>query len=158
MKEIQLTRGKVAVVSNVDYRYLNQYKWRAFRNQSGNWYAIRSLWPSGKVIYMQREIANAPDGVEIDHKDGDGLHNWRRNLRHCNHSQNGGNAKINKNNTSGYRGVSWAKEVGKYVAQIKVNRKGRRLGYFDTREDAARVYNEAASKAFGKFARLNIIT
>ncbi len=43
---------------------------------------------------------------------------------------------LNKNNTSGYKGVSWREERGKYRAYIKFRRKNIHLGNYDTLEAA----------------------
>ena len=65
---------------------------------------------------------------------------------------------MNKNNTSGYKGVF--KNVNKkfpWKACINVNCEKIYLGQFRTKEDAAKAYNEAAIKLHGFFARLNEI-
>jgi hypothetical protein len=155
MKEIQLTQGKVAQVSDHRYEDLMTYNWRAHFNR-GKWYAFRKgrVWEKNKSIAMHRQIMNAPDGVEIDHIDGDGLNNKDENLRFCTHSQNSAN-RVDSKNTSGYKGVVWSKAGSKWQSQIIVNRQYIYLGYFGDIEDAARAYDEAAKKYFGEFARLN---
>ena len=63
--------------------------------------------------------------------------------------------KLNKNNTTGFKGVT--KKRNKYVAQIKINYNTIRLGSFDTAEEAAIEYNKAAKKYGGRFATLNVV-
>ena len=58
-------------------------------------------------------------------------------------------------NRSGYKGVYWDKRKEKWGAQITVNGKHRRLGYFRDKHAAARAYNKAARHAFGKHAYQN---
>lgn len=50
---------------------------------------------------------------------------------------------LNSNNTSGFRGVSFNKRRGKYMAYIRLNRQHRTIGYFEDPAEAAL----AASKA-----------
>jgi hypothetical protein len=104
---------------------------------------------------MGRAILNAPAGMIVDHRDGDGLNNQRENLRLCTHSQNMQNRRLQRNNRSGYKGVYWIKAQGVWAARITVNRVPINLGRFDTAEQAARAYDEAALKYHGEFARLN---
>lgn len=105
---------------------------------------------------MHREIMRAPEGVLVDHRDGDGLHNWRENLRNCTDAQNKMNRKvISANNTSGYKGVSWSKKKRKWIAQSMINKKHIFIGHFSTPEEAARAYDEKARELFGEFARTN---
>jgi hypothetical protein len=153
MKSITLTQGKTTIVDDDMYEYLLQWKWCAWKNQAGNWYAVRSEWP--KKIYMHRTIMDAPPDMDVDHRDRDGLHNWRENLRICTQKENNRNRVKNKNNRSGYKGVVWHKETGKYRSRIKVGGKHISLGLFDNPEDAALAYDKAAKEYFGPFASLN---
>lgn len=158
-KEISLTQGKVALVDVEDYDYLNQWKWYAHKNKNDMFYAIRKIKRYGKriTIRMHREIIKPPDNMFTDHINRDSLDNRRSNLRICTYSQNRMNSKKNKNNTSGYRGVDWHKIAKKWRACIRINKKNKFLGYFNTKEQAALAYNGAAKKKFREFANLNLI-
>lgn len=97
----------------------------------------------------------------IDHINGDGLDNRKQNLRICTKSENACNRGIDRDNTSGYKGVCYisnkTKRVKRWIAQIAINKKHICIGYFHTKEEAAIAYNEAATKYHGEFAKLNII-
>jgi hypothetical protein len=93
--------------------------------------------------------------AEIDHRNRDKVDNRIENLRPATSSQNKGNIGLLRTNRSGYRGVSLNSRSGKWHAQIKINGKQTYLGRFDTPEQAALRYNEAARQHFGEFAHLN---
>ena len=126
MKEIKLTQGQVALVDDEDFERLNQYKWCIAFNGS-NWYAARTVSIGNgnqKKVLMHREIMNAPKGVQVDHKNGDGLFNCKENLRFCTNQQNQFNQKnARKNNKLGIKGTSWNKKLKKFRARIGINRK-----------------------------------
>ena len=73
---------------------------------------------------------------QIDHINGDKLDNRLANLREANNSVNQQNIPIQKNNTSGYTGVSWNKRLNKWIAQIYSNGKNHFLGSFNNPVDA----------------------
>ena len=98
---------------------------------------------------------NASGGQIVDHIDGNGLNCQKDNLRICTHSQNQHNSGIRRNNTSGYIGVSWSKREEKWIAQITVNGKVKRIGAFDDVIEAAKAYDEEALSKRGEFATLN---
>ena len=158
MKEIPLTQGKVALVDDEDYAELSQYSWYALKGRH-TWYAARNTpTVAGKktTMRMHRQILGASSERQVDHRDGDGLHNWRTNLRYCTNGQNQSNLHYKKAGcTSRHKGVSWYRRFGKWQAAIRVNGKSMNLGRFDDEDDAARAYNAAALRLFGEFACLN---
>ena len=115
-------------------------------NILGRFYRVHRL-----VYFMHYGVD--PD-CHIDHIDGDRTNNRPENLRPATDQQNAGNVlKMFRHNTSGYRGVSFNTRSQKWHAQIKVFGKQTYLGRFDTPEEAAAAYAEAAEKHFGQFAR-----
>lgn len=91
--------------------------------------------------------------AHIDHIDCDKTNDRWANLREATHAQNMANKPVQQNNTSGFKGVSWHKQHGKWQAYIKLNGRRRYIGYFDDLEQAAAAYQRAAIDAFGSFAR-----
>lgn len=105
-----------------------------------------------KTIYLHRAIMQCPDDMVVDHINGDTRDNRRVNLRICGNSDNVRNRVIlNKNNTSGKRGVSYLKGRDIWEARIKHNRKGIYLGRFATFEEAVSARLAAEKQYFGAF-------
>lgn len=154
MKEIPLTYGKVTLVDDDMFKYFMQWDWSAQQAKNKTWYAAR--WSQEGIVLMHREVLNAPVGLEVDHRDGNGLHNFRENLRLCTHAQNMRNRKvISANNTSGYKGVFWAKWANKWRVVVRHNWKNVHVGYYDIAIEGAHAYDEKAKELFGEFARTN---
>jgi hypothetical protein len=82
----------------------------------------------------------------------DGSNNRRANLRPANQSQQGGNTKECRTNTSGFKGV-WDKNARKWEAFCWKNYHKYHLGLFDDKLAAAAAYERFAAEAFGEFAR-----
>lgn len=159
-KEIQLTQGKVAIVDDEDYNYLNQWKWLAIKQKNDKFYVARNIPVSNKKqskIWMHRFIMNPEKGMVIDHLDGNPLNNQKNNLRICTHAENMRNSNIPKNNTSGFKGVSFVKKHNTYESSIRINNIKIYLGYYIDPIEAARAYNAAALKYHGEFAHINKI-
>lgn len=150
MKTIPLTQNKFSQVDDEDFDELSKYKWHYLEG-----YALRNEYNNGnrKYVRMHREIICAPDELEVDHKDGNGLNNQRSNLRICTSSQNKMNRAPHKDNSSGFKGV-W-KERRRWYSQIYFEGQYIFIGSFLTPEEAARAYDEAAKKYHGEFAKLN---
>lgn len=102
------------------------------------WLYVFGAWPEG----------------DVDHANGDRADNRIENLRLANRSQNKANSKKYDNNSSGFKGVCWRKETGRWRARIGVNGEVLNLGSFDNAEDAYRAYSVAAEQHFGEFARV----
>lgn len=155
--EIPLTQGYVALVDDEDYDRVNQFKWSA-HVQSHTVYAVRSLPRiNGKQPFerMHRFILDAPDGMEVDHKNGNGWDNTRANLRLATRAENRRNKRRSRNNTSAFIGVYWDKDRNKWRAKVNVNRKQMYAGLFDSPEEAARARDKLALELHGEFAMLN---
>ncbi len=122
MKQINLTQGKVALVDDADYIWLNQWKWYAV-NFRGHFYAARK--EKGRHLYMAREILGLgrEDKRQVDHKNHSALDNRRANIRICTHLENLRNQKPYQNSSSRFKGVYYYKKTEKWLAQIYQNTK-----------------------------------
>ena len=158
MEKIPLTQGKYAIVDDDQFVSLSQFRWFA-QKHGRTYYPLRWKYLDGGkrkiIIRMHRLIMNAPDGIEVDHKDGNGLNCQKENMRFCNHQGNSQNRRVNINSQSGFKGVSWHKYKNKWMARIGHDGQIENLGNFTDKEDAALAYNAAALKYFGEFAKLN---
>ena len=149
MKKMKLNKGKVALVDDEDFEYLNRWKWHI----NDNGYAVRTKYTKlgfkkyeMKRIYMHREVNNTLDGFQTDHINQNRLDNRRINLRMANNQQNAFNASLSKANTSGTKGVSWSNERKKWCAYIHFNNKAIPLGRFLDIKDAIFARKQAEKK------------
>ena len=132
MKKIVLTQGKFALVDDVDFIWINKWRWY-FDKTTG--YARRKI--KNKPIYMHREINKTPKGHITDHINRDKLDNRRINLKTTTQINNRRNHNLLKSNTSGLNGVSWSKIMKRWESYIWKNNKKITLGYFNTLELAS---------------------
>lgn len=145
-KLIPLTQGKFAMVDNDDFEYLSQFNWCYKEGYAEN----RSLGMMHRVILKVTDPK-----VFVDHRKHNTLDNRKSELRLCDIRKNRRNSKPYKNSTSVYKGVSWAKHVDKWVAQLTHVGKNYHLGLFDDEIECAKVYDRKAIELHGEFARLN---
>ena len=159
---IPLTQGKFALVDDADHAYLSQFKWRALKHAFKcriYWTAVRWTYdPNGnrRATYMHQQIIPlVGNTTEIDHKNGNALDNQRENLRSATHIQNLQNRRKAPGTSSRFKGVSWYRRDGNWMAKITINRHQKNLGYFTSEQAAADVYDRAALRYFGEFALTN---
>ena len=99
---------------------------------------------------------DAPEGLLVDHINGNSLDNRKANLRLATYMQNNWNTRRGINEgSSKYKGVGWMKKEKKWRAKFRRNHKTVHLGVFDDEKAAARAYNKAVSEHRGEFAVLN---
>jgi len=159
MKEIQLTKGKIALVDDDIYNDLICVRWC---------YTSGYAWNGSRGL-MHRYILGLPyvkghrgpikGQSQVDHINGDKLDNRKENLRVVTSSEN----QLNHCKTKGkskYRGVIWAescKTLKKpWIARIKLPGKPRKyLGSFETDYEAAIAYDTYAKENCPEFTKLN---
>lgn len=164
MKEIQLTKGQVALVDDDKYNDLIQYRWclssgYAYNASKGSMHRYLMDQP-----YQYGKQGSSKGDIQVDHINGNKLDNRLENLRLVNLSEN----QLNHSKTKGkskYRGVIWAGSMkhianaGKtWIARIKpTGMKRIYLGSFATEEEAAIAYNNAVLLYSSNHGKLNII-
>lgn len=156
MKVIPLTQGKEALVDDEDYESLSRFKWFY-----ADGYAVRNIpHPDDSTRQtrerMHRKIMGLAfkDPTQADHRSVNKLDNRRNNLRLCDFFGNAQNKLKRSDNTSGFKGVYFRKDTGKWKAQIAVDGGAQKsLGQFDTPELAHEFYCLAADMLHGDFAR-----
>jgi hypothetical protein len=149
--KIMSANGYAIQIDGEDFERISAHKWSVYEFGAGMFYATTSV--NSRTVYMHRFLMDAPSGIEVDHKDGDGLNNRRQsNLRLATHMQNLANQHLSRANTSGYRGVVRTR-CGKWHAQIKHRGKHISCGNYETREDAAAARIQKEQEIFGEFAR-----
>jgi hypothetical protein len=82
----------------------------------------------------------------LDHINSDRTDNHIENLRPATVSQNNHNSICRKDNTSGYKNVSWHKRFQKWMVRIDANKQTKYVGYFKDLELADLVAQEARDK------------
>lgn len=156
---IPLSQQKVTTIDLEDWINVRKFKWCAYKKEKDLTFYATTAIPGIKrnsLLRLHTFICNPPPGFLVDHIDGNGLNNCRNNLRICSHSENARNRKKSLKTKSKYKGA-YLQPENRWRATIKINDEALCLGCWDTEEEAAKAYNEAAIQLFGQFANLNII-
>lgn len=151
-----------ACIDDEDFDMISKYNWTLDKRNKSRFYARASVkigvnkWT---YVYLHRLIMGSPEGMQIDHKDNNGLNNTKNNLRLT--PIIGGKNQFNmgkpSSNTSGFKGVHLV-GIDKYEAYITINSKRVFLGFYDHLLKAAYVYNEYCILWHGEFGRPNDFT
>lgn len=162
MKEIQLTKGKVALVDDDDYSDLIRVRWC----MNGDYAYNGNLGTMHRYVLgleQNKGMRGPTKGTkQVDHINGNKLDNRKENLRLVDNSQN----QLNHDKTKGkskYRGVIWSGcnsglvACGKpWIVRIKLPDQPRKyLGSFATEEEAAIAYDLYAKEHCPEFTKLN---
>lgn len=168
MKLIPLSQGKFAKVDDEDFEELNKFTWSL--SDKRDVYARRTKLAHEQIhtckVKMHRQILNITDSnVIVDHIDGDTLNNQKNNLRTVTNRESVLNRSKFKNTVSVHKGVSIVtrrkgnKVHSYWIARIRTGQKRLLLCCLSLTPEneikAAKIYQEAALKYHGKFARLN---
>lgn len=137
---------RCVLVDATDAEVLLAYSWHL----SVKKYAATQSREHGRH-YMHRLLMAPEPGLQVDHVNGDTFDNRRANLRVVSRKQNQQNTRPIRMRTGGFKGVSFDRRTGRWIAKC-IRRWG---GRHDTAEAAARVYDRLAKEEFGEFAALN---
>ncbi len=153
---IPLTRGFAAIVDAEDEAaVVAGGPWRSASTATHVTYAVTSV-PTEPGRPRTLSLHKFLTGWDfVDHINGDGLDNRRANLRPATHAQNMANRRLNANNKSGFKGVYWNKGSRKWHAQIACDGRKHHLGFYTSVIEAAHAYDDAATRLFGEYARIN---
>jgi len=142
---VKLNRDVYALVDTVDYPKISAHRWHA-RKTPTTFYAARDA-PCGelpKTIFMHRVLLSAPDGMFVDHINGNGLDNssisGSLNIRLVTNRQNSQN--YHSMRASKFPGVSRVRKT-RWESRIQINGKCVHLGFFGSEIDAAKAYTDA---------------
>ena len=160
MKIIKLRGGATTLVDDEDFDNLSKHIWSTLKGTHRKTiYAVRYEYDKEKkkliAILMHRQIMGIKSPLMVNHENGDGLDNRKSNLRIATRAECQYGRKSNDNSPTGFKGVRL--QDGRYRARLGKEGKLINLGYYDTPNEAAEAYNEAALKHYGEFARLNKI-
>lgn len=147
MKQIKLYNGMIAVVDDEDFDRVKNIPWHLNGYGNSSCYVIGSQ--KSQRIILHRFLMNAPRGTVVDHINGNPLDNRKENLRLCTIEQNARNTRTKKE----CRGV--IERGDRFEARYYPKGVYKRIGLFDTREEALRAYDATVIKERGEFAPLN---
>lgn len=121
-------QGKSVMLDDDDYKKYNHLKWHL----SDTGYAVRRS--NGETTRLHRLIMNCPEGLVVDHLNGNKLDCRKRNMRVC-------SQKENAKNYHGAKGYCYDKTKNKWMVRYK----GKFYGRYSTEDEAKRAYKLACS-------------
>lgn len=131
-------------------------------NKQSGYRLIVMLCPDGKVRSFKAHrliwiffYGSIPDGMVIDHINGEHADNRLTNLRLTTRRANSQNQRRRQERNTKYKGVYYNKKLKKYSAHICAEYKQEYLGLFKTQDEAALAYNAAAARLHGPYACYN---
>lgn len=124
-------------VDGIDLHILSGHVWHVVRGKNTSYAAARR---GRKTIYLHRLIMGEPIGMEVHHKNGNGLDCRRENLEVVTHKKNIVLMRRKRPPRSGYQGVYQKRGSGWFRARCMVDGKWRELGSFATAKEASEVY------------------
>lgn len=130
MKYIPLTQGQKAMVDDLDYDRLIKHRWQYHTGYADS--------AQGK---MQRVILSAPKGTRVIYINGNKLDNRRINLRIENKLIK--HRATRRDNTSGFKGISYNKARMCWVSRIQVGNKRIYVGNFKSKGEAIVAHQRA---------------
>jgi hypothetical protein len=154
-----------AIIDQEDEEKISRYRWYRSFTGSGNPQirasALGKLATQNKKVLIHRIIMDCPQGMVVDHINGDIFDNRKSNLRICTNKENSRNQIKRKIGSSKYKGVYFhrkANSPNKWIARLVHDGKLVYCGNFYTEYAAGMAWDMAAKSYQGEFARCNILS
>lgn len=144
---LKMKNNYECIIDTEDLEKIKIYNW----NYNNTYYVIATKRKT--YIAIHRLIMDFPK--EIDHINGNKFDNRKCNLRIVTRQQNIFNSIKRKNNRSGFKGISFDKESGKYKVVITISGKRHDFGRYKTPEEAGEVYKKASLKLHKEYSVFN---
>lgn len=141
-------KNKSILVDKEDYEKIKSYHWRTHKN-----YAVTATYKNGKLknLWMHKLImGKTKEGFDVDHINRNPLDNRKCNLRVIAHYQNKQNVKLNTNNSSGHRNISYSKKTGLFYASFTYLSKKYTVGSYKTLETALKKLKDKRKKVMSE--------
>lgn len=152
---MDLPKGKKALFDRVDEAFVRSRRWGLTKGKYTYYVTSRTRDSTGRVntTFLHRGLMDPPEGMVVDHINGDGLDNRRENLRIVTVAQNNLNSRVRRDSQSGLKGAFYDSRKGTYYSRIKTDSGSIGLGTFATAEEAAEAYAKASARYHGEFGR-----
>lgn len=152
---VELTQGQVTLVDIEDLDKIGEYRWYAVWNSTALAYycntAVRIAPKKQAILGIHRIIMDCPDGLVVDHIDGNSMNNRKYNLRIFTKAQNNMNKRIRKCNRSGHRNV--VLKGDRYEVYVNENGKRHYIGSTRDYNIAVEMQESAAKELQGEYYR-----
>ena len=93
-------------------------------------------------FFIEDMYQSFEEGLQLDRIENDGNYEKSNCRWTTNKIQQRNKTNKQRNNTSGFKGVSWNIGCKKWMSKIKVDKKAICLGYFETPEEGAKAYDD----------------
>jgi hypothetical protein len=133
-------------LERINYRYTNG-KWTVVNNKKNHSDGYCQVKFNGRmvlyhvIVWILSTGKDIPQGMEIDHINGNKIDNRIENLRIVTHRENHQNRKTHR--AGQLFGCYFHKSSGKYLAQIIIGEKKVFLGRYKTKQEAHKAYKIA---------------
>ncbi len=142
-------------IANAMHQRCYNKKRKGYKNYGGRGIKVCDEWLNDKEAFINWSLDNGWEkGLTIDRIDNDGDYE-PDNCRFVTRQAQMYNTRLIQNhNKTGYRGVAYHKQTGRYQATFNINRKQKYLGIYKTAKKAALI-RDAYNLARGSFLPFN---
>lgn len=141
--QIKATNGALITIDDLNFRWASQFKWHI---TSHGYAACNKAGGYMHRLLLGLKPSRETRGLVVDHVNRDKLDNRLENLRIVPVSQNIANSPKRKNNSTGYKGVSFDARRSKFVAYGSMKRKTHFIASCETAKEAHEKYKEWCEK------------